>query len=201
MVCETPPYEKIEFSFFGGEPLLCHDLMQYLVALIKKMRASHRGSVRMSMTSNGTLLDRRTICLLAENDIDLCVSIDGPEHIHNQHRVYPSGIGSYKNVMSGLVLALGSLERVQVNAVYSPDTIASMSETLLFFLSENIPVVHFNPNITAKWSLGDLEKIPQAYESLADVYLDAFRNGSPVAVNLIDSKMLLFLKDAVCCLP
>lgn len=190
----TPQKETLEFSFFGGEPLLCPDLLRQTTTSIKNRAVSHNGPIRLSMTSNGTLLDDRMIDFLAKNEIDLCVSLDGPESVHNINRRHPDNRGSYQSVMRGLSLALKTLPMVQVNAVYSPETIQQMPETLNFFLSENVPVVHFNPNITAQWSPADLEKIPQIYDNLAETYLAAFRNNNPIAVNVIDSKMVLFLK-------
>ncbi len=190
----TPPGETLEFSFFGGEPLLCPELLRETTTSIANKKTERNVPVRLSITSNGTLLDNSAIDFLAKNEIDLCVSVDGPESVHNLNRVYPGNRGSHKAVMNGLGLALRQLSLVQVNAVYSPETLEQMSETLSFFLSENIPVVHFNPNITTTWSSDDIKKIPQAYDTLADTYLGAFRNNTPIAVNLFDSKMVLFMK-------
>lgn len=190
----TPLEETLEFSFFGGEPLLCPGLLRDATNAIATRQADRNQPIRMSITSNGTLIDSPAAEFLARNDIDLCISLDGPEFVHNLNRQYPGKRGSFQSVMKGLSLALRTLPRVQVNAVYSPETLEHMPETLRFFLSENIPVVHFNPNITACWSAADLEKIPQVYDKLADTYLATFRNNAPVAVSLIDSKMILFMK-------
>lgn len=190
----TPPGETLEFSFFGGEPLLCKELLKQITAYITTRKNEQKRPVRLSITSNGTLLEQSIVDFLAKNDIDLCVSLDGPADVHNLNRRYPGDYDSHTSVMKGLSIALKSLSKVQVNAVYSPETLEQMPKSLTFFLSENIPVIHFNPHITAQWSPADLEKIPETYEALADIYLAAFRNSNPVAVNLLDSKMVLFMK-------
>ncbi len=190
----TPNEELLEFSFFGGEPLLCFERIKQVTEYIRVIQSKHQGAVRLSMTSNGTRLDTETVNFLSDNNIDLCISIDGPASVHNMNRRFSDKSESHTSVMKGLHLALSSLENVQVNAVYSPETLDHMPETLKFFLDERLQAIHFNPNISTTWSPDDLRKIPGIYEELADIYMESFRNGTSVAVNLLDSKMLLFIK-------
>ncbi|GAH08185.1 unnamed protein product, partial [marine sediment metagenome] len=37
--------------------------------------------VRLSITTNGTILTQSILNFLKEENIDFCISIDGPEHI------------------------------------------------------------------------------------------------------------------------
>jgi len=190
----TPDQEPLEFSFFGGEPLLCPGLVTGLTAMIQAKREERSGAIRLSMTTNGTLINHEIADFLGENRIDLCISIDGPEHVHNTNRIFSGGQGSHHAAMRGLSLARAKLAKVQVNAVYSPDTFTLLPETLEFFLKEQIGVIHFNPDICATWQPEDLAGLSRVYEEVADMYLAAYRKGQEVALNLLDSKMVLFIK-------
>jgi uncharacterized protein len=193
----APPDSPIEFSFFGGEPLLCFNLIRQFTDIINAKAGQLKRQVRLNMTTNATLLDDPVLSWIKENRVDLCISIDGPEEIHNANRLYPNGQGSYTNVHRRLRRALDVLPRLQVNAVYGPATTSAMAETFDFFIRENVPVVHFNPDICATWDDTAISGLTRAYHDLAETYIEAYRRGQEVAVNLLDSKMVLFLKGGI----
>lgn len=89
--------EDINVSFYGGEPLLEFKLIKDLVAYAKEL---FKGKVlTFSMTTNGTLLNEKTIDFLNENNFNLMISLDGPKEINDLNRVYPDGTGTYDSVM------------------------------------------------------------------------------------------------------
>jgi len=189
------PGQKLDFSFFGGEPLLRMDLIKRVVEKIHVRAGQRQTPVQLSITTNGTLIDDNILDFLADNEIDLCVSVDGPARIHDHYRKYPDGRGSFADLLPRLQAARKRLQRIQVNAVFSPRTFEQLPMVLDFFRSLQIPVVHLNPNISANWKEEHLRKLPAVYDRLAEIYLDAFRKEEPLAVNLFDSKMILFMKD------
>ena len=52
----SPPNQSINFTFFGGEPLLCFDLIQRAITYIKNQADINERLVDFSITTNGTLL-------------------------------------------------------------------------------------------------------------------------------------------------
>jgi uncharacterized protein len=188
------PDSPIEFSFFGGEPLLCFNLIRQLTDIINAKAGQQKRQVSLNMTTNATRLDDPVLSWIQENRVDLCISIDGPEEIHNANRPYPNGQGSYSKVYNRLRRALDVLPRLQVNAVYGPATTSAMAETFDFFIKENVSVIHFNPDICATWDKAAISGLSKAYHDLAETYIEAYRRGQEVALNLLDSKMVLFLK-------
>ena len=91
----APPDAPIEFSFFGGEPLLCFNFISQLTEIINKKADHLKRQVSLNMTTNATLLDESVLSWIQQNRVDLCISIDGPEGIHNVNRRYPNGHGSF----------------------------------------------------------------------------------------------------------
>jgi uncharacterized protein len=190
----TPPGQVTEFSFFGGEPLLRFDLMQKIADYIHRAERSTGRTVSLGVTSNGTLLTETILDFLIEQDVELCVSIDGPAHVHNLNRCYKDGRGSFDEVLRNLCLAIERLRTLQVNAVYGPDTIDFLLETVSFFDRLGVSTVNLNPDICAFWPEDTYPKLRDMYSQVAKYYTQRYRCGEEIAVNLIDSKIVLFLK-------
>jgi uncharacterized protein len=190
----TPPNQSTDFCFFGGEPLLCIDLMQDIIGHIREQERVTGNCVRISITTNGTIITQSILDFLAREHIDLCISIDGPADVHDQNRRFHDGRGSFTPVLKNLQEALRQLDRVQVNAVYGPDTIELLPEILSFFIRLGLSAIHLNPDIRAYWPENIYPIFLKTYIQLADHYIHSYQSGLEVALNLIDSKVILFLK-------
>jgi uncharacterized protein len=190
----TPPGQRIEFGFFGGEPLLKFDLIKEVTNYIRKKERETRRPVSLSITTNGTLLTQSILDFFKEEKANLCISIDGPAHIHDLNRCYHDGRGSFEEVVRALRLAVERLDPLQVNAVYGPDTLDSLLESVSFFSQLGVSVIHLNPNICAFWGEDACSKLQDIYMQIGDHYIQSYQRGQEIAVNLIDSKVILFLK-------
>lgn len=67
----------LDLSFFGGEPLLERDLLQHCCNYLKQQAAEQGVRVRFGITTNGTLLTRKRLEWLAEQDFLVGLSVDG----------------------------------------------------------------------------------------------------------------------------
>jgi uncharacterized protein len=191
----TPPEGRIEFSFFGGEPFLRFDLIKQITNYVRRQERRISNPISISITSNGTLLTQPILDFLKkEEGINLCISIDGPAYVHNMNRCYKGGQGSFDDVVKNLCLALEKLETLQVNAVYGPDTIDSLPDSVLFFAKLGVSAIHLNPNVCAVWNEDICSKLGKTYLQIANHYIQSYQYGKEIAINLIDSKIIVFLK-------
>jgi uncharacterized protein len=192
---QGPVDEKgLGLCLFGGEPLLRFDLVREISAYSYRKAAELGRKVRISVTTNGTLVTPAVIDFAADQRVDLCFSLDGPADLHDCNRPYPDGRGSFADVARRLEMALKRLDRVEVNAVFGPDTIMELPRCVKFFVDFGISVIHLNPDITAVWS-GDIRsQLQDAYAQIADYYIECYARGHEIAINLLDNKMLLFIK-------
>lgn len=83
--------------FFGGEPLLNYPGIRYAVEYVK----SFDNNIRFSMVINGSLCNEETAEFLSRNDVEVIVSLDGPEYIHNSARVNMNHKGTYQEALRG----------------------------------------------------------------------------------------------------
>lgn len=191
----APINNKIDFSFFGGEPLLRFDLMQSIVSNIQRKALFSPAEINYSVTTNGTIYKKKIIDFINKNNIYLCISIDGPQHVHDRNRVNKQGKGSFATVFENLKKLTKEVNYFQINAVYGPDTVNELSESVKFFTSHGFNKIHLNPDITNRWEESTYDEVFKSHEKIAEHYISCYQNGQEISVNTIDSKVILFLKN------
>lgn len=89
-----------QVSFYGGEPLLKWDTVR---RCIERVRASTRGNeALLHVATNLTLLDEPKLAFLVAHRVSLGVSLDGPQAVHDAHRVTADGRGTHATVVGWL---------------------------------------------------------------------------------------------------
>ncbi len=89
------PAKDISIEFIGGEPLLNFDILKFIVKLSKEKALETKKKVTFSLTTNATNLDEEKIEFFSKINTAPCISLDGPKWIHDKHRVYWGGGGTY----------------------------------------------------------------------------------------------------------
>lgn len=91
----------IAFAWHGGEPLLAgKEFFKKAMKLQQKYGASK--NIENSIQTNGLLIDDEWCSIFRDNNFLVGVSIDGPEHIHDAHRVDVGGQPTFSRVMRGI---------------------------------------------------------------------------------------------------
>jgi len=114
--------EKVAVSFYGGEPLLRFPFIKECVKYAKARIPNNK--LLFSMITNGTLINSEIANFLSENGFAVHVSLDGPEVIHNENRIYPNGKGSFLDVKTGMECLFDAYDeqnkkRISISMVYS----------------------------------------------------------------------------------
>ena len=94
--------ERVTLIFFGGEPLLNMPAVRAATSAAVSYGGETGKEVRMSLTTNGTLLDPDIVTFLHAHRVSVAVSMDGPRHIHDRNRPDGEGNGSYHEIVSRL---------------------------------------------------------------------------------------------------
>lgn len=91
----------IAFAWHGGEPLLAgKEFFRKAIALQQKYGQGK--TIENSIQTNGLLIDDEWCQIFRDNNFLVGVSIDGPEHIHDAHRVDAGGQPTFMRVMKGI---------------------------------------------------------------------------------------------------
>lgn len=98
---ESFPGPTIHFSWHGGEPtLLGLDFFQKMVAFQRRHLPPNRELLN-GMQTNGTLLDEDWCRFLKAENFAVGLSLDGPQDLHDQYRVFKGGTPTHEQVMHG----------------------------------------------------------------------------------------------------
>jgi uncharacterized protein len=90
---------KVNVIFYGGEPLLNFDIIQYVVRQV----AESDIDANFHIVTNGTLINSHIVSFIQQYDIRLTVSIDGYETTHDAMRVDSYGRGTFSRVYHNLL--------------------------------------------------------------------------------------------------
>jgi uncharacterized protein len=99
LLAESKGQKVAHLTFFGGETLLNFPVLQRTVAYARRRAAEEGKRIEFSLTTNATLLRPDVIAWLAENDIGVTISIDGPKPVQDGLRVFHNGQGTYDVVL------------------------------------------------------------------------------------------------------
>ena len=103
---EGTPANEVEFAWQGGEPTLA-GIAFYEKALALQAKYAKGKTITNAMQTNGLLIDDTWAAFLARNKFLIGLSVDGPAHLHDAHRVARNGKGVHGKVIE----ALGHLKR------------------------------------------------------------------------------------------
>jgi len=190
----TPPDERINIGYFGGEPLLSFDLLKFITNAVESHPAFTADRVQLAVVTNGTILNDRIVDYLTSHNISFCLSCDGPQQVQDAFRRFPDGRSSSPVVEQTLQQALTAFPVVLVNAVYHPTTFRLLPRTVDYFASLGINQIYLNADYSARWSRQDLESIYAVYGQIGQRYVDHYLRGRPLFISVVDSKIAVILR-------
>lgn len=106
---------SVDVVFHGGEPLLVGAAALDHAAATMRTAVPPGCELRLSVQTNGLLLDDAMLAVLHRHDIRVGVSLDGPADVNDRRRVFADGRGSHALVARTL-RTLGSSEHSRLFA-------------------------------------------------------------------------------------
>ena len=90
--------EEVTIGFYGGEPVLEFDLIKQVIEHVETRYPAR--TVRYNFTTNLTLFTDEVIDYVLEKNIQIMISIDGPQPVQDKYRTFVNGKGSFATVMA-----------------------------------------------------------------------------------------------------
>lgn len=197
---EKNAISKVNLVLHGGEPLLSGK--KWIKWFLTKSEALRPPGIKVnySLQTNGTLLDEEWIHLLADYDVSVGISFDGPPEIHNRYRVDHSGRGSYEDVKRSIeLLTRSSHTRIRwgVLVVANPEFsggslykhLQQMGITYLDFLWPD-----YHHDLRPQWPEGSLA---QYFKEIFDIWYEDKNPAVKVRWMVNAMTMLLSGKTAI----
>jgi len=95
----TSSFVAIEFQ--GGEPLVNWSIVKFIIEYAQKKNKKVKKDLQIRLVSNFDLMTEEKFKYLLSKKVSLCVSLDGPEKLHNKNRPIRGSKknNNYKNIV------------------------------------------------------------------------------------------------------
>jgi sulfatase maturation enzyme AslB (radical SAM superfamily) len=138
-------------GFYGGEPLLCFNKMRDTVSYLEQLNRSEK-NFRFSITTNGSLLDKKKLEFLHQKRFSVILSFDG----------YANDISRKRGDFERMVSNIREIEKyshimLKINSVFIPETVERLSESLRLFYELGIKDIRFTLSTIEEWKADKLD--------------------------------------------
>ena len=120
--------DRFVFYWHGGEPLLAGKSFFEKCFELQKEYLPKGVVIINTISTNGILLDEEWINLIKKIGYGICLSLDGPEKIHDAWRMSPNGGGTYNNVVKSIRLLQQKNIAPSVLSVITPEALSKGRE-------------------------------------------------------------------------
>lgn len=185
LIAHSGPRQHCEMDFFGGEPLMNWHVVQQTVAYVREQEKKHNKIIKLSLTTNGMLLDEEKVKYLTDNHIALILSLDGRKENHDRMRPGVHGESTYDRVLKNLQYCVAHRdgEEYYVRGTYTKYNL-DFTQDVLDMVDKGFPAVSMEPvvgDLTEPYAIQeeDLPRVKEEYETLAKTFLAREEAGRP----------------------
>ena len=185
LIAHSGPREHCELDFFGGEPLMNWHVVQQTIDYVHKQEKKHGKKIKMSLTTNGLLLDKEKVKYLTDNHISLILSLDGRKEMHDRMRPGVHGEGTYDEIVKNLQYCVANRkgEEYYVRGTFTRYNM-DFTTDVIDMLDKGFPAVSMEPVVgedTADYSIKeeDLPRVKAEYDRLAKLFIAREEEGRP----------------------
>lgn len=185
LIAHSGPREHCELDFFGGEPLMNWHVVQQTIDYVHKQEKKHGKKIKMSLTTNGLLLDKEKVKYLTDNHISLILSLDGRKEMHDRMRPGVHGEGTYDEIVKNLQYCVANRksEEYYVRGTFTRYNM-DFTTDVIDMIDKGFPAVSMEPVVgedTADYSIKeeDLPRVKAEYDRLAKLFIAREEEGRP----------------------
>jgi len=172
-----------EIDFFGGEPLMNMDTERHAVTYVRRREAETGKKFKLTLTTNGVLLNDEITQYLNDNNISLVLSLDGRREVHDNIRPFANGTGSYDMVLKNVTKAIQSRndQNYYLRGTFTAQNL-DFAADVLDMADQGCTQLSVEPVVSkdSKYALTKehLPKLFAEYDKLAQEYLKRKKNGN-----------------------
>lgn len=191
------PENKPTIIFYGGEPLLNFEVLEYVAQRVEKLKETEPclENADLSVITNGVLLTSSKLKRLKELGISIAISIDGCTEEANELRIDVAGKPSFNRVLKALDTAKKEDVDVSLSVTLTEKTIKDKAKILELISDYNIKGFGFNILMSDE----NFTVSEQYSEAAADFIIDVFRDLRDIGIyeDRIMRKLKAFAKSQV----
>ncbi|MBQ1469835.1 MAG: thioether cross-link-forming SCIFF peptide maturase, partial [Schwartzia sp.] len=189
LIEKSGPRKHCEMDFFGGEPLMNMKTVKAVTEYVHQREKETGKKIKLTLTTNGMLLNDDNIKWLNENDFSLVLSLDGRKEVHDAMRPDVGGNGTYDRVVKNFKKCLDSRKggNYDYRGVYTflrgtyTKNSMDFTEDVLSMNDAGFDILSMEPVVLKDSPLGfteeDLPRINEEYDRLTEAYMKRHREG------------------------
>ncbi len=188
----------VDIGFFGGEPLIAWPRLVSIAEHARARAAREGRRLRLSVTTNATLLTRQRVRRLTEIDVEVHVSLDGDRAAHDATRPARGHRSSFERVLGGIEALRSYDQPLDLIAVVAPANVRRLAASVGFLIEQGARSITLNPAYECPWTEDDLAAWETGLEAVAQMYAGAMRLNMPIAMPTFDNKLFAAAKGGLC---
>ena len=190
LIKASGPRKHLEMDFFGGEPLMNMPTVKAVTEYVHQREKETGKTIKLTMTTNGMLLNDENIKWLNDNNFAVVLSLDGRKEVHDAVRPTAGGHGSYDRVVKNFHKFIDSRKGgssdyrgsyiflrgtyTHKNLDFTKDVLAMRDEGFDILSMEPV-VLKDNPELAI--TEDDLPRVREEYDRLVQAYMDYHHQG------------------------
>lgn len=191
-------HKKNGFSFFGGEPLLCREIVEKAAVRAAALNEKLGGTLMHRMTTNGMLLDESFLRFADEHRILIALSHDGV--LQDDQRIDRAGRGTAARLEPVIDRLLAHQPEAVAMLTLLPENVGRFAEAFRWLYERGFcrinTAIDYRPDNC--WDDASMEELGRQYELIADFCDEHYDGERPLRYLNFESKITSHLNGRPC---
>lgn len=161
--------ERPAITFYGGEPLLAFEEIEYAVGLLKAKEKQGNKKPYLLISTNGSLLTEEKLAFLSRHKFTVLLSFDGKVQEIGRE---PGSFTATLQMMERLRELPGIY--FEINSVFTPATVPDLSQSIRFMVELGARNIFIDLSLLEQWTETDYTLLETQWEQLGQ-YLSDYR--------------------------
>ena len=173
--------KALTIEFQGGECLLNWKVVKLAIEKSKELNKIFNKDMHICIISNLSLLNEEKLSFLANNDVAICSSLDGPEIVHDTNRKTAAGADTYDKTIEKIKFIQdyykknGMNRKVDLLATISKQALPYPEEIVDTYASLGIQNLHLRPVQHLGDALGEWGRLSYSPEEFFQFWRKAMK--------------------------
>lgn len=177
-----------QIRFFGGEALLNWPVIEQIFEYVEYLKKNIK--VEYILNTNGTIVTENIARKLALNKVNISVSLDGLQKVHDTFRMFKSGKGSFSVINRNIETLISSYCNVAISATIGDHNYNNFKELITYIADKNNKynsAISLSLQSMCMESKQGLDTVPidEKVEAIKDAVLYAIKIGVDVGFGML----------------
>ncbi len=179
--------KSIEFTFSGGEPLCKFEILKELLMYINT-RCNELGIFSSYLLkTNGTICNTNILEIMKQYAVNIAVSIDGNQIIHESHRMFKNGNGSHELTTKNIMSILDNNIKCSGSLTVHPNVAQNLMTSVEYLCSLGLTNIDIAPAYgTVEWSEHEISIFIKSLHDVAHYIKKQRTHGNEIRISPLE---------------